>query len=78
VTPLTITILSIGFIGGVVACLAAFRIDQARQDKHHRYLATSCLHGDHDYCAAKMGAVGEKKPSQCKFCAAPCICDCHR
>lgn len=43
----------------------------------HVYLSTGCLHGDHDYCAAMTGYQGEKRSSQCKFCDARCVCDCH-
>lgn len=45
----------------------------------HVYLSTSCLHGEHVYCQAAAGQAGTaKKPAQCKFCAAACICECHR
>lgn len=43
----------------------------------HEYLSTGCLHGRHDYCAAMTGWQGEKRPAQCKFCDARCVCDCH-
>jgi len=46
--------------------------------RRHRYLSTACLHGDHGYCAGDKGAAGDKIPAQCKFCAAPCRCKCHR
>jgi hypothetical protein len=47
-------------------------------DGTHRYLSTSCLHGQHDYCKATTGRVGPKTPAVCKFCDAPCICTvCH-
>lgn len=45
--------------------------------ERHRYLSTGCLHGEHGYCAAMVGAQGEKRPATCKFCDARCICDCH-
>lgn len=35
----------------------------------HDYFSTSCLHGLHERCA--------EKGAQCKFCAAPCRCECH-
>jgi len=35
----------------------------------HDYLSTSCLHGLHERCA--------EKGARCKFCAAPCRCECH-
>lgn len=58
----------------------------------HFYLSTSCHHGEHDYCKsdtveeliphwADGGAetfTRDKKPGECKFCFAPCICPCHR
>lgn len=44
----------------------------------HRYLSTGCLHGDHDYCAARSGRAGAKHPQRCKFCSARCRCRCHR
>ncbi len=44
----------------------------------HYYLSTACLHQIHTYCQARENECGEqKKPAQCKFCAAPCICPCH-
>lgn len=46
----------------------------------HVYLATACLHGLHSYCKSDFGVGGIPKtggPSQCKFCKAPCMCDCH-
>lgn len=44
----------------------------------HAYLSTGCLHGEHGYCQAKTGQTGNKKPATCKFCDAPCVCNCHR
>jgi hypothetical protein len=53
----------------------------------HIYFSTGCRHGDmvlpdgrtgHEYCQGETGAVGAKTPAQCKFCAAPCRCDCHQ
>ena len=44
----------------------------------HTYLSTGCLHGHHDYCQAMTGHAGAKRPGQCKFCAAPCLCSCHQ
>lgn len=51
--------------------------DRASHPDTHRYLSTSCLHGEHSYCQSNTGAAGTKTPAQCKFCAAPCVCDCH-
>jgi hypothetical protein len=47
-------------------------------DEEHEYLSTGCLHGRHDYCQNKQGQAGPKRPGECKFCGAPCICPCHR
>jgi len=46
----------------------------------HEYLSTGCLHDAHEYCnLATLRADGtRKRPARCKFCDAPCICDCHR
>jgi hypothetical protein len=49
----------------------------------HVYLSTSCLHGLHNYCQSGTGKApgGEtwaKRPAQCKFCATPCVCECHK
>jgi len=47
----------------------------------HVYLSTSCEHENHGYCSSRRGSNGEtawdKKPAECKFCDAPCICWCH-
>lgn len=43
----------------------------------HQYLSTGCFHGEHDYCASMTGLSGAKRPAQCKFCEAKCICECH-
>lgn len=43
----------------------------------HDYLSTACHHAQHDYCQAATGRVGPKKPAVCKFCGAPCRCECH-
>lgn len=51
--------------------------DRLPPDTEHRYLSTGCLHDDHRYCQAMTGQQGEKRPGQCKFCGAPCICPCH-
>lgn len=44
----------------------------------HVYLSTACLHGEHAYCQSAAGPAGTKKPAECKFCTARCICECHR
>jgi hypothetical protein len=52
----------------------------------HEYLSTSCWHGDHNYCSHKKVLeqpvdgdeyIRTKKPAECKFCNARCICPCH-
>lgn len=43
----------------------------------HVYLSTACLHQQHDHCNSMVGTQGEKRPAQCKFCEAKCICGCH-
>lgn len=43
----------------------------------HRYLSTGCRHGEHGYCQSNTGSQGQKKPAECKFCAAKCVCSCH-
>lgn len=43
----------------------------------HDYLSTACLHGEHGYCQGADGERGPKRPAQCKFCDAPCLCACH-
>lgn len=45
---------------------------------NHVYLSTGCLHGNHTYCQNPTGQSGSKRPSECKFCAAPCTCECHQ
>lgn len=51
----------------------------------HNYLSTACLHALeqgredlHDYCKADTGQAGAKKPAQCKWCNAACMCSCHQ
>lgn len=41
-------------------------------------MSTACLHGEHSYCNSMTGYQGVKRPAQCKFCDARCICDCHK
>ena len=43
----------------------------------HVYWSTGCFHGKHDYCASMTGQAGSKRPAECKFCQAACICWCH-
>lgn len=46
-------------------------------DFQHVYLSTGCLHGNHEYCKSMTGLNGAKRPGECKFCKAKCICACH-
>lgn len=64
----------------------------AKRSKHV-YISTACQHGRHGYCnAPTVTREGEwaiagpsycsepgedKKPAECKFCEAKCICRCH-
>jgi hypothetical protein len=48
-----------------------------RHPGRHTYLSTGCRHDQHGYCSNVDGIAGLKKPAQCKFCQAPCICPCH-
>jgi hypothetical protein len=53
-------------------------VDVVLPDGSHLYWSTHCRHGRHDACAATELAPGvPRQPSQCKTCAAPCICSCH-
>lgn len=67
------------------------RIDAILPDGTHHYWSTHCRHdpGDgsgHRACSATViegRQVGERvrlprKPAQCKTCAAPCQCPCHK
>lgn len=50
----------------------------ARPRMSHVYLSTACLHGIHEHCQAKTNVEGEPKiPATCKWCSAPCVCECH-
>lgn len=48
-----------------------------RDPDEHVYLSTACLHGEHGYCQHHTGLSGAKTPGVCRFCAAPCVCECH-
>jgi hypothetical protein len=63
--------------GRLIGLLAVTLTRLAHRLGTHRYLSTSCLHGDHSYCQGKTGLSGAKTPARCKFCHAPCICPCH-
>lgn len=52
-------------------------MNEASIDLDHTYLSTSCFHDEHDYCKSMTGYNGRKRPSQCKFCGAKCVCWCH-
>lgn len=55
------------------------------EEQPHIYLSTACLHKLHAYCQAQYGHAEDttfnykwpKKPAECKFCDAPCVCECH-
>lgn len=50
-----------------------------RPDPSHVYLSTGCLHNNHGHCVNDHTVSGiPKKPHTCKFCAAECLCPCHR
>ncbi len=52
-------------------------LPQPRTPDSHVYRSTACLHGLHDRCASeKTLAGGPKVPAVCKWCSAPCVCDC--
>lgn len=51
--------------------------DKVNLDLDHKYFSTACFHGDHDYCKSMTGYKGRKRPGQCKFCDAKCVCWCH-
>lgn len=54
------------------------KVDVVFADGSHRYWSTHCRHDRHDACAATELAPGvPRQPSQCKTCAAPCLCPCH-
>lgn len=62
--------------GGAEPARATERPSEGRGG--HAYLSTGCLHDRHSYCQSMTGLAGAKRPAQCKFCAAPCICPCHQ
>lgn len=51
---------------------------QTTPDTRHTYLSTGCYHNNHEYCASMTGYQGTKRPAQCKFCNARCVCPCHQ
>lgn len=65
-------------IGVLIGRLAVALTRLACRLGAHVYLSTSCLHDEHEYCQAKAGRAGTKKPAECKFCTAPCVCRCHK
>lgn len=60
-----------------LACYGAVMFLLRRRRAEHDYLSTACLHDEHQYCAAMTGYQGAKRPAQCKFCEARCVCPCH-
>lgn len=61
-----------------IEALAAVIVAVVVCGEKHAYLSTGCLHGNHDYCKNTEGRAGTKRPAECKFCQAPCLCSCHR
>lgn len=52
---------------------------ETRPTPAHVYHSTGCYHGNHGHCRNDRALSGApKKPHTCKFCAAECICPCHR
>lgn len=70
------------------------RLDALLPDGTHRYWSTHCRHDRHEDCsattmtrdrvagssarAAPRPVEVHKTPAQCKTCASPCVCPCHR
>jgi hypothetical protein len=60
--------------------------DITSKDGTHSYFSTHCRHRNHEACSATAvegRQLGERvrlprRPAQCKTCAAPCICPCHK
>lgn len=52
-------------------------VGKPAEPDEHIYLSTACLHDRHDHCNAMVGYQGAKRPAQCKFCDARCVCACH-
>jgi len=70
---------------------AGCKIDAILPSGRHRYFSTWCRHDKHGPCQtnrhikawADDGTPVElydtpREPSQCKTCAAPCVCSCHQ
>lgn len=73
----------------LVLLLGAFdgKVDVILPDGSHRYWSTHCRHATddegHRACSATTladtaGNVINRRPSQCRRCAAPCLCSCHK
>jgi len=73
---------------------AAGLVDVLLPDGTHQYWSTHCRHGNHEACSAtsmvrdrvaRGPAEAAPRPvevlktaAQCKTCASPCICPCHK
>jgi hypothetical protein len=62
--------------------LQGCKIDVVLPSGRHRYFSTHCRCGDHDACSATVlhddaGNAVNRRPAQCKTCAAPCVCEHH-
>lgn len=44
----------------------------------HTYLSTACFHLQHGQCGKQQHDRQEAGEPHCKWCPAPCICQCHR
>lgn len=60
--------------------LAEYFLSEVGTPEVHVYFSTACLHGEHQHCGSRYNAytMQAKKPAECKFCDAKCICVCHR
>lgn len=73
---------------------AGSKVDAVMPDGTHHYWSTHCRHDNHDACSATSMVRNRvtrgpseaaprpvevlKTPAQCKTCAAPCVCPCHK
>lgn len=63
-------------------------VDAVLPDGTHRYWSTHCRHGRHRDCSATVlvsanpygpgDSAIKRTPAQCKTCASPCVCPCHK
>lgn len=74
---LTENVVALAAIAVSLIAVALSEMFRRRLRGGHRYLSTGCLHGRHDYCKNTEGRAGTKRPAECKFCQAKCLCSCH-